>query len=256
MSDALSIAASGLKSEEFFIDKIASDLANLNTANYKASTLSFEDTLYQNLQGSRTNNQKGIQIGMGTSVLKSGKNLSKGALQASTNPYDIAINGQGFYQVTTMDGDIAYSRNSTLSKDKEGYLCTQSGLRLADNLQIPEDATSISINKNGEVEASFSDSSEPQLLGSIQLATFMNPEQLTPLGSGLYQANEETGEAILGAPETNGLGAIEQYQIENSNVDMVSTLMQLTMAQRVYQLNAKAVQIADELEKLTNELRG
>lgn len=258
MSDALSIAASGLKTEEFYIDKIANDIANLNTPYYKATTLTFEDILYQNINGanSLSNNQPSANLGMGTAVYKSGKDFTTGPLKSTTNWNDVAINGPGFIQVINNDGTIAYTRNSSLIKDKDNYLATQDGLRLADNIQIPEDQTKIDIKANGDVEVYFPDETEPQLVGTIQLAKFVNPEQLTPIGSGIYTATEESGDPIIDNPSSSGLGSLVQYQIEGSNVDMVSSLMQLTMAQRTYQLNAKAVQIADELEKLTNEIRG
>lgn len=257
MSDALSIAASGLKSEEYYIDKIANDLANLNTPNYKASKLTFEDVLYQNINGENPlfNNQTSSKLGLGTAVYKSGKDFSTGPLKPTSNWNDVAINGAGFFQVLNTDGTIAYSRNSTLSIDTDHYLTTQEGLRLADNIQIPDDFTKIIIQANGDVEVTLSNEPEPQLLGTIQLAKFTNPETLNPIGSGLYVPTDESGEPLTDNPGSSGLGDLAQHQIEGSNVDMVSSLMQLTMAQRVYQLNAKAVQIADELEKLTNEIR-
>lgn len=248
MSDAMAIAASGLKAEEFYLDKIANDLANLNTASYKASQLSFEDVLYQNIDSQNTS------IGLGTAIVNSTKDFSMGPLKPSTNWNEVAINGAGFYQVITGDGAIAYTRNSNFSLDEEGYL-SQNGLRLADNIQVPDDFTQITIKPNGEVEALVNDETEPQLLGTIQLAKFINPNSLNPIGSGLYLASEHSGSPIIDNPESTGLGRLAQYQTEGSNVDMVYSLMQLTMTQRIYQLNAKALQIADELEKLTNEIR-
>lgn len=257
MSDALAIAASGLKSEEYFIDKIANDLANLNTANYKATKLTFEDVLYQNINGNAAlfDSKQTTQIGLGTAVFKSSKDFSTGPLKSSTNWNDVAINGAGFYQIISTDGTLSYSRNSTFNIDSDHYLCTQEGQRLADNIQIPDDFTELTIKKNGDVEVVLSDDPEPQLLGTIQLAKFTNPEGLNSLGAGVYLPTEESGEPYVDNPGSSGLGELAQKQIEGSNVDMVHSLMQLTMAQRVYQLNAKAAQIADEMEKLTNELR-
>jgi flagellar basal-body rod protein FlgG len=249
MSDALSIAASGLKSEEFYIDKIANDLANLNTSNYKASKLTFEDALYQNSQ------QAHIQIGVGTAIYQSSKDFSQGPLKASNNWNDVAINGHGFYQLIQQDGSVAYTRNSSFSIDEERYLTTQGGLRLQDNIQIPDDFVQLKIKDNGDVEVTLSDDPEPQLLGTIQLAKFANPEALTAIGNGVYLASDQSGDPLIDNPGSSGLGQLAQQQIEGSNVDMVDSLMQLTMAQRVYQLNAKTIQIADELEKLTNEIR-
>lgn len=253
MSDALAIAASGLKTEEYYIDKIANDLANLNTANYKATKLTFEDALYQNITG--VQNKSAAQIGLGTAIHQSSKDFSLGPLKSTSNWNDVAINGQGFYQVINTDGSIAYTRNSTWSIDSDRFLCTKDGLRLADNIQIPEEFTQLTIKNNGDVEINVANESEAQLLGTIQLAKFINPESLKTLGSGLYVGTETTGEPLLDSPGNSGLGELAQKQIEGSNVDMINSLMQLTMAQRVYQLNAKAAQIADELERITNEIR-
>lgn len=257
MSDALTIAASGLKTEEYYIDKIASDLANLNTNNYKAGKITFEDVLYQNITGSSPmfNNQTIAKTGLGAAVLNTGKDFSNGPMKPTNNWNDVAIDGNGFFQVVNHDGNIVYTRNSTLKIDSDHYLATQDGMRLADNIQIPEDYAEIRIQNNGDVEALLKDETEVQELGSIKLAKFMDPEALNPLGGGLYSATEQTGDAIIDNPGSSGMGILQQKQVEGSNVDMVNSLMQLTMAQRVYQLNAKAVQIADELEKLTNEIR-
>lgn len=257
MSDALAIAASGLKSEEFYIDKIANDLANLNTNNYKATKLTFEDVLYQNIDGTTPlfQNQNSAKIGLGTSVYKTSKDFSVGPLKPTNNPNDVAINGNGFFQVINNEGNTVYTRNSSLTIDADRYLATQDGLRLSDNIQIPEDFVEIKIQTNGDIEATLSDTTEPQLLGTIKLAKFLDPESLNPLGSGFYSATEQSGDAVIDNPGSSGMGMLLQKQVEGSNVDMVNALMQLTMAQRVYQLNAKAVQIADELEKMTNEIR-
>lgn len=252
MSNALAIAASGLKAQESYIDSIASDLANLNTPNYKANQLIFEDVLYQNTNGA---NAQSAKLGLGTAILGSTKHFTMGPLKPSSNPNDVAINGTGFYQVQNNDGTIAYTRNSSLSVDEDRYLTTQNGLRLADNIQVPDDYTQLIVKTNGDVEVMQGDELEPQLLGTIQLAKFINPDRLNPLGSGLYAPSDSSGEALIDNPGNNGLGSLAQGQIEGSNVDMVNALMQLTMAQRIYQLNAKAVQIADELEKMTNEIR-
>jgi flagellar basal-body rod protein FlgG len=254
MSDALSIAASGLKCEEYLIDTIANDLANLNTPNYKASSVTFEDVLYQNIHGVQADAHN-IQVGLGAAVTQSHKDFSAGPLKSTNNWNDTAINGNGFYQAITPSGDIVYTRNATLSIDSEHYLATQDGLRLADNIQIPDDFIAITIESNGEVSATQANSSEPQILGTIQLARFINPESLTIIGEGKYSASDVSGDPVIDNPGSSGLGLLAQHQIEHSNVDMVNSLMQLTMAQRVYQLNAKAVQIADELEKMTNEIR-
>lgn len=153
MSNALAIAASGLKAEEYHIDRIANDLANLNTSNYKASTVTFEDVLYQNINGEEPlfHNQANAKLGLGTAIYKTGKDFTDGPLKASSQEKDVAINGAGFFQVINTDGTIAYTRNSSLSFDSEHYLATNQGLRLADNIQIPDDISKLTIKDNGDV---------------------------------------------------------------------------------------------------------
>lgn len=257
MSDAMSIAASGLKAEEFNLDRIANDLANLNTNNYKATRLQFEDVLYQQINGQESvfSSGNGQKIGMGTAVFSTSKDFSPGPLKATANPLDVAINGQGFFQVMTDDGNSAYTRTSSLKLDKDRYLCTSDGLRLYDNIQIPEGIEKLIIQNNGDVEIQRSDEQDTEILGNIKLAKFMSPEQLNPLGNGLYAETEASGQPIIDIPGQSGLGSLSQGQVEASNVDMVNSLMQLTMAQRIYQINSKALQVADEMEKETNELR-
>lgn len=257
MSNALAIAASGLKTGEYLIDRLAHDVANLNTPNYKAEKTIFTDVLYQQLPGEPTLTPQAaaLQSGLGAAIYSTAKDFSPGALKPGTSDYEIAINGQGFYQVLQQDGRIAYTRNSTLSIDDEHYLTTTQGLRLADNIQIPENTEKLTIQPNGIVEATLPGENQAQYLGTIQLARFANPEHLQSLGNGLYTSTNQNSVPLVDNPGNSGLGDLLQQQIESSNVDMVNSLMQLTMAQRVYQLNAKALQIADELEKLTNELR-
>lgn len=238
MSDALNIAASGLYADQSYLDKISHDLANLNTNNYKASKLAFTDML-----------------DLGTTIRSQSLDFSPGPLKPSNQWQDVAINGDGFFQVMDSEGKLLYTRNSTLSIDAEGYLATQDGLRLSDQILIPEQALAISINKTGAVEATLHEGSQPVPLGHIKLAKFVDIQALQPLGDGLYQAKEEA-QPLIDTPGTMGLGVILQHQIEASNVDLLSTLTALSLAERSYQLNARALQIADEIEKITNNLGG
>jgi len=237
MSDAMAIAASGLKSEEYYIDALANDIANLNTPNYKASKIAFSD-----------------MVGQGTTLHHTEKDFSQGPLKPTNQWSDIAIDGHGFYQVQTPEGEVRYTRNSSFTLDDDRYLCTQDGLRLSDDIQIPEDFVSVSVKPSGDVEVTLPNEETPQVVGTITLAKFYDPSLLTPKGLGLYEANDKTGEPMVDNPGTSGLGLLTQNHIESANVDMVSSLMQLTLAQRVYQLNAKALQMADEMEKIIDDI--
>ena len=253
MSDALSIVSTGLTSSALYINNIANDLANLNTQNYKATRLSFENMVSTPSKPSQ--HGKTHATGLGTAITHTAIDFSTGPLKPTTNWNDVAIDGKGFFQVITTDGNIAYTRNSSLSIDSEGYLSTQEGLRLNDMIQIPDDANDIQIDKNGDVIVLREDKTTPELIGSLKLVNCLNPDSLKPLGQGLYIPSEKTGDMVTDVPGSSGLGLLLQKQVEGSNVDMVSSLMQLTLAQRIYQLNAKAAQIADEMEKMANELQ-
>jgi len=258
MSDAITIAASGLKAEEFNLDRIASNMANLNTNNYKATQLQFADLVYQPIQGFNQPSDAGLsgKIGFGAAIIGTSKDFKPGPLKTTANWNDVAINGRGFYQILMEDGQLAYTRSSSLTLDKDRYLSTSEGQRLNDSIQVPEDYVKLTVQKNGDVYVVLPDEQQPQLLGSIKLAKFMNPDQLEPVGNGLYKESDQSGRAWVDRPGESGLGELAQGQIESSNVDMVDSIMQLTMAQRIYQINAKALQIADEMEKETNEIRG
>lgn len=247
MSNALAIAASGLKVHDRYIDSLAHDLANLNTNNYKTAVLRFGAEMDAT--------QKAGLHNLGVRIMGTDRDFSKGPLKPTDSALDVAIDGEGFFQVETEDGTMAFTRTSTLMLDSEGYLAAADGLRLADNIQVPPDHASLVIHKNGEVEITRTEAGEPELLGTIQLARFQNPQALHAVHAGLWQATPDSGDALIDNPGSGGNGELLQKTIEGSNVDMVSTLMQLTMAQRVYQLNAKAIQVADELEKTINALR-
>lgn len=248
MSDAQAIALSGLKTQAFHINTLAQNLANLNTHNYKTTELTFADVLEQNQRQS-------THTGLGTVIAHTTKNFAQGPLIPSEHWNHVAIEGPGFFQVEGLDNQEVYTRNSHLTLDAEHYLATEEGFRLSAQIQIPEEALQVTIRKNGEVEVTFPDQTEPQIAGSIQLATFVNPGALNPHGSGLYTPTAASGDALVNTPGNPGTGELLQHHLEGSNVDMLNTLMQLTMAQRIYQLNAKAMQITDEMEKMTNEIR-
>jgi len=251
MSDAFSIAKSGLHTQEVYIEKLANDLANLNTQNYKQSRVVFSDATFKAITPHSDTPQA---IGLGAKVVSSYVDFNQGPLVASEQWNDVAINGHGFFQVEDEEGRVFYTRHSSFMINEERYLATSDGYRLSDNIQIPEDAIEIEIRKNGEVLAYVANDKEPMRLGQINLAKFINQEHLTVHPNGLYENNEQMESPSFDTPGQNGLGVLLQKHYEGSNVDMVTSLMHLTMAQRIYQLNAKAIQIADEMEKVTNEM--
>ncbi|MDA0910466.1 MAG: flagellar hook-basal body complex protein [Proteobacteria bacterium] len=255
-NDALAIAATGMKAQQYEIDAISNDFANINTNGYKSSNVNFADVMYkpaQTTQGLAEQTQD--QLGVGTIVESTTKNFALGALKQTQNPENIAINGNGFFEITQADGSYAYTRSNTLKPDSDGYLVTQGGYRLSDNIQLPPDTVAYQIGQDGTVSVRLNNQTDLMEIGHIQLAKFMDPGALTAKGDGLYVTNNQSGEAYLDAPGQNGLGVLAQGMIEASNVNMVEEMMRLTMAQRAYQLNAKIAQVSDELDKQTNELR-
>lgn len=238
MSNTIAIATSGLKTEETYIDALANDIANINTPNYKADHIQFTDLLNQS----------------GSSIQSESKYFSQGPLKATQQWQDVAIEGDGFYQVTHPDGSIKYTRQSGFILDDERYLSLSNGMRLSDDIQIPEDASQITISESGEVSVVRGNDNTLEVIGNITLARFANTEKLHAITDGLYEATPQSGEAITDTPGQNQMGELKQYFIESSNVDMVASLMQLTLAQRVYQLNAKALQFGNEMEKMIDDM--
>ncbi|MFZ9036318.1 MAG: flagellar hook-basal body protein [Francisellaceae bacterium] len=252
MSDALSIAAAGMRSQQSELDLISNDLANMNTSNYKATSVNFADIMTVDATHLDGKNN----IGDGVKVASTEKDFTPGEIKVTNDYRDIAINGDGFFEVSLSDGSLAYTRSSTIKPDSDGYLSTGDGHRLSDNIQIPSDALGYRIAADGEVTATLQNQTQALRLGKITLSKFLNPSSLSAIGNGLYLPSKDSGQPYSDDPGKSGLGLLQQGATEASNVDMVDEMMNLTMAQRAYQLNAKVAQIADEMDKETNELRG
>lgn len=252
MANTLSIAASGLMSTNHYIDSIAHNIANANTPFYKAERTLFKDQILSEKTSTSSDPSKNL---LGVSSNDESSDFTQGPLKPSSNWTDISINGEGFYQVTDSEGTILYTRRGDFILDEERYLCSHDGLRLADNIQIPDDASDITVQSDGSVLGLRGNDINPELIGNITLARFSNPNLLTPKGSGIYSLDNPNITPIIDTPETNGLGGLLQHQIESSNVDLVTTLMELTEAQRIYQMNAKALQLASDMDKIMTDIR-
>jgi flagellar basal-body rod protein FlgG len=254
MIDALYIAASGLQGSQSQIDTISNNLANMQTVGYKRSQVDFANvatvTPAEVQQGGGSD-----RAGAGTEILATRAVFSEGALVQSGNPLDLAIQGEGFLEIATPQGNRAYTRNGQLHVDREGYLATTDGSRLSDNIQIPPDAKDIGIDASGRVTALLGDDSSPTELGQIQLSTFASPEGLQQVDGNAYMATERSGDPMTGRAGDAGFGAIRQGVVEQSNVDMVQSMTSLVLAQRAYQLNARVLQAADEILDTINNLR-
>jgi flagellar basal-body rod protein FlgG len=253
MIDALHIAASGLTSQQQQIDVISNNLANMQTPGYKRSRVAFSDvsslTPAQARDGLAAN-----QVGAGTQITSTSPVMVDGTMQETNNPWDLAIQGNGFFEVQNGDSDRLYTRAGSLKIDSDGYVATAAGLRLAQGIQIPADATHIAIATNGEITAQLPGDKTTTVVGQIELSSFAAPEALRSVGGNNFAATDLSGDATVGKPGDAGFGTVTQGYIEGSNVDLVSEMSTLVLAQRAYQLNARVLQASDQILDTINNL--
>lgn len=257
MLDSLYIAITGMHSQQSNIQSISNNLANMNTTAYKRSRVSFDDLMYQPMPGvtSTLSQQDGIQnVGMGTQLSSMRKDFTVGDLVVTDNSLDLAIRGNGFFEVNLPNGEKAYTRSGALTVNEEGYLSTQQGYVLSNQIQVSPDALEVRVTKDGRVMVR-TDNEEPYEAGQIELANFVAPSQLSPEGNNIYLATEKAGEPFFDAPGSNGLGEIQQGALEGSNVDLVKELIDLVIAQRGYSVNSQIIRASDEMLKINNNLR-
>ncbi len=252
MFRALHVAATGMVAQETKLDTISNNLANSNTSGYKRQDAEFEDLLYQNLRspgatGQGTIAPAGVQLGSGTRVVTTSRAFAQGTMQQTGNPLDVAIEGNGFLGVMQPTGEVAYTRAGTLKLDSGGRMVTSDGLPIEPAITIPPDATKVSIASDGTVSVMQPGQTNPLQVGQLQLTTFVNPGGLTAVGHNLYEANAAAGDPMVGAPASEGRGAIMQGALEGSNVEVVSEMVGLIRTQRAYEVNSKVISTADEM---------
>ncbi|HXE31838.1 MAG TPA: flagellar basal-body rod protein FlgG [Terriglobales bacterium] len=254
MFRALHTAASGMLAQQLDLDNIANNLANASTTGFRRRRLEFEDLLYQNLvvSGSAATQQttvaSGLQIGLGTRSASTELVQSQGDLDTTNNPLDLAIEGNGFFQLKMPDGTMAYTRAGTFQLDAQGHVVTADGNPLQPDIAIPLNATNVSIGQDGTVSATLPGQANAQIVGTITLAAFPNPGGLQSEGQNLFTPTTGSGAAILGNPGgPEGLGRIQQGALEESNVNVVDEFIQMIAAQRSYEANSKVVKAADEM---------
>jgi flagellar basal-body rod protein FlgG len=257
MINSLWISKTGMEAQQMQLDVISNNLANVSTNGFKKSHAVFEDLMYQNLRqvGSATNEQStlptGLQVGLGVRTVATSRNFSQGNLQQSNNNLDVAIQGNGFFQVTMPDGTIGYTRDGAFQIDSGGRLVTSGGLVVAGGITVPANATSVTIGQDGAVAASIPGNSAPQSIGTITTASFINPAGLEPKGQNIYSESASSGQPTVGTAGANGLGTLMQGFVETSNVNVVQELVTMIQTQRAYEMNSKAIQTSDQmLQKL------
>ncbi|TAK05474.1 MAG: flagellar basal-body rod protein FlgG [Candidatus Manganitrophaceae bacterium] len=260
MMRALSIAGTGLGSQQLSVEVIANNLANVSTVGFKKSRSEFEDLMYQTLKapGATTTTGTvpvGIQIGSGVIPVAIHRTFGQGEFQQTQNPLDMAIEGDGFFQINLPDGSTAYTRAGSFSINSEGSIVTAEGYPLLPNLSIPTNAQSITVLPTGVISAVVAGNSAPQQIGTIELARFTNPAGLNSMGKNLYQVTAGSGEAVTGAPGQEGFGTVLQGALEGSNVNIAEEMVNMIVAQRAYELNSKAIQTTDEMLAMVNNLK-
>ncbi len=250
---ALWTASTGMEGQQIEIDNIANNLANTNTTGYKESRVNFEDLFYQTVQSpgayssEYTQVPTGIQIGLGSKVSSIEKEFTQGDMQQTSNPLDLAIEGQGFFQIQMANGETAYTRDGTLQTNSQGQLVNANGDALVPPITIPPDATSISISNDGTVSAAVSGQTNPVQIGTITLTNFINPAGLNSIGNNLYLQTSASGAPQVGTPGQNGLGTIQQGFLEMSNVNLVGQMVSMITAQNAYTIDSKAITIANQM---------
>ena len=257
MINSLWISKTGMETQQMQLDIISNNLANVSTTGFKRANAVFEDLMYQNLRqvGSSTSEQSqlptGLQVGLGVRAVATSRSFAQGNLQQSSNNLDVAIQGNGFFQVTMPDGTINYTRDGSFQVDSQGRLVTQSGLPIANGITVPANAQSVAIASNGTVTAMIPGNVSPQPIGTIALASFVNAAGLDPRGQNLYAESAASGQPNTGTPGANGLGSVMQGYLETSNVNVVQELVTMIQTQRAYEMNSKAIQTSDQmLQKL------
>ena len=257
MINSLWISKTGMEAQQMQLDVISNNLANVSTNGFKRATAVFEDLMYQNLRqvGASSTEQSqlptGLQVGLGVRTVATSRSFAQGSLQQTSNKMDVAIQGDGFFQVTMPDGTTSYSRDGAFQINSAGTLVTATGLPIANGVTVPANATSVTIAGDGTVSATIPGTATPQGIGSIALARFINPAGLTPLGQNLYGESAASGQPNAGTPGADGMGALMQGFVETSNVNVVQELVTMIQTQRAYEMNSKAIQTSDQmLQKL------
>jgi flagellar basal-body rod protein FlgG len=257
MLDSLYIAATGMQAQQLNVDTISNNLANVNTTAYKRARVSFDDTLYREVARSASllGAEGPARFGAGVAVADTSKIFADGNLVKTEGALDVAIRGAGFLEVLLPDGSHAFTRNGALRVMQDGVIGTSDGQALLPALQVPPDATSVAIDASGNVTAQVPGEANALDIGRLELARFVNPAGLRPLGGNLYLATDKSGDALSGKPGDEGFGTLAQGFLESSNVKLVEELIGLVVAQRAFEVNARAVQASDELLGLINNLR-
>jgi flagellar basal-body rod protein FlgG len=260
---ALSIAATGMLAQQTNVEVVANNLANMNTTGFKQQRAEFQDLLYQNVSMPGANSSdsgtmlpSGVQIGAGVRTASVYRIMSQGDLKNTSNPYDVAIQGPGFFRVQQPDGTDAFTRAGDFGLSPEGQLVTDQGYTVAPGLSIPTTALAVAINAQGQVSATLPGQAAPTVVGTLELTRFANEGGLKAVGNNLFLETPSSGAPQSGVPGSAGYGTIQQGFLETSNVNAVEEITSLITAQRAYEMNSKVVTAADDMLQMTARLGG
>ena len=261
MIRSLRTAALGMAAQQLTLDVIANNLANVNTTGFKRSSVEFQDILYETIVSGAGEGGLGqekpaeIQVGHGNRAVSTFRTFAQGTITDTANPLDMAIDGDGFFQVTRPDGTYAYTRDGAFRLNADGFIVTTTGLRLGSEVSLPPDTESILISQDGIIAIVLSGESTPEEISQIELVKFVNPAGLQAVGGNLYEETVASGPPTVGFAADEGFGAVLQGFLEKSNVDVVQEMINMIVAQRAYEINSKAVKTADEMLAVANNLR-
>jgi flagellar basal-body rod protein FlgG len=261
MIRALNTAATGMNSQEENVNTISNNIANVNTIGFKKVRTEFNDLLYETIEeaGEKTSNSTeksvGIQSGSGSKVAGTRRIHTQGSVQVTNNPYDIMINGDGFFGVQDPKGGVKYSRDGAFNVNAQGELVTKAGHKIFPGISVPPNTVHINIGENGNVEAFLSDQTEPQSVGQIPVFTFVNPVGLRNIGGNLLAETRGSGQAIQQVAGTDNAGSLNQGMLETSNVSIMNEMTNLIKAQRAYEMNSKVMGVADQMLQTVNNIR-
>ncbi|MFC1747019.1 flagellar basal-body rod protein FlgG [Candidatus Neomarinimicrobiota bacterium] len=261
MIRSLRTAALGMGAQQLQLDVIANNLANVNTTGFKRSSVEFQDVLYEKIVAGSSAGGPGfekpadIQVGHGNRAVSTFRTFAQGSVAETSNPLDIAIDGDGFFQLLRSDGSYAYTRDGSFRLNAEGYLVNASGLRLASEVNLPPETESIYISEDGVISVILQGDAIPTEIDQLELAKFVNPAGLSAIGGNMYMEAAGSGPPTVGFAGEEGFGVTIQGFLEKSNVDVVQEMIGMIVAQRAYEINSKAVRTADEMLAVANNIR-
>jgi len=259
---SLSIGATGMLAQQLNVEVISHNIANMNTTAYTRRRVEFQDLLYQNMR--RTGSQSaddgsivpaGVQVGLGVKTAAVYRITEQGNLTLTENNLDMAINGEGYYQITLPNGDTAYTRSGAFQLGEDGSIVTVDGFAVQPGITIPANAIDITVNASGEVLVTLDGQVAPQNVGQVQLATFSNEAGLLAIGDNLFVETPASGAASTGTPASDGFGSLQQGFLETSNVNVVEEITNLITAQRAYEMNSKVIETSDQMMATVSNIR-